>query len=105
MVSNFDMVFLPCSVLGFLTITGIYLLINRKVTKTSCTYYLTWVRLGAGDDSVRKNRCTEGRLLKMGPRVKERVTLLSVSLKFTLLFTLPDAPLLQEPSEPHCGAK
>lgn len=45
------------------------------------------------------------RLLKMGPRVKERVALLSVSRKFTLLFTLPDEPLLQEQRRPHCGAK
>lgn len=28
----------------------------------------------------------------MGPGVKERVALLSISLKFTLLFTLPEAP-------------
>lgn len=42
----------------------------------------------------------EGSLLKMGPRVKERIALLSVSLKFTLLFTLPDRLLLQEQREP-----
>lgn len=58
-----------------------------------------------GDVRVIENRSKEGRLLKMGPRVKERVALLSVSLKFTLLFTLPDEPLLQEQRGPHCGAK
>lgn len=49
-----------------------------------------------GDVRVIENRSEEGRLLKMGPRVKERVALLSVSPKFTLLFTLPDEPLFQE---------
>lgn len=97
-----------------LTITGTFFIPGNSAAepyRSRKIYYLTQARLVAGGGDMidtmndRNAEPRRERLLKMGPRVKERVALLSVSLKFTLLFTLPDGPLLQEQREPHCGAK